>query len=184
MQAWRPEFKSPELRYSLGGHSRPHVILVFRSRGNLQNIDMGRLAISVSYRLNWEALPVLVRVSLAWKKHHDQKASASILLFIIEESQDRKSNRAGSWEQELMQKPWRDAAYWLAYPGLLSLLSYRTQNHQPTNGTTHNDQGLLPLNTDFKKMPYIWISWRHFLNREFFLLMTLPSLTLTQNQSV
>jgi hypothetical protein len=83
-----------------------------------------------------------------------------------------------------MQKPWRDAAYWLAYPGLLSLLSYRTQNHQPTNGTTHNDQGLLPLNTDFKKMPYIWISWRHFLNREFFLLMTLPSLTLTQNQSV
>jgi hypothetical protein len=30
-----------------------------------------------------------------------------------------------------MQRPWRDAAYWLAPHGLLSLLSYRTQDHQP-----------------------------------------------------
>jgi hypothetical protein len=26
-----------------------------------------------------------------------------------------------------MQRPWRGAVYWLASPGLLSLLSYRTQ---------------------------------------------------------
>lgn len=57
------------------GHSRPHVILMFRSREDLQNIDMGRLAISVRYGLNLEALPILVRVSLALKKHHDQKSS-------------------------------------------------------------------------------------------------------------
>jgi hypothetical protein len=30
-----------------------------------------------------------------------------------------------------MQRPWRDAAYWLASPGLLSLLSYRTQDTRP-----------------------------------------------------
>lgn len=30
-----------------------------------------------------------------------------------------------------MQRPWRDVTYWLASPGLLSLLSYRTQDHQP-----------------------------------------------------
>ena len=41
-----------------------------------------------------------------------------------------------------MQRPWRDAAYWLAPYGFLSLLSYRTQDHQPRDGTTHN--GLSP----------------------------------------
>jgi hypothetical protein len=40
--------------------------------------------------------------------------------------------------KELMQRPWRDVSYWLASPGLLSLLSYRTQVYQPRNGTTHN----------------------------------------------
>jgi hypothetical protein len=41
-------------------------------------------------------------------------------------------------KQELMQRPWRDVLYWLASPGLLSLLSYRTQDCQPMNGTTHH----------------------------------------------
>jgi hypothetical protein len=39
--------------------------------------------------------------------------------------------------QELMQRPWRDVTYWLASPDLLSLLSYRTQDYQPRDGTTH-----------------------------------------------
>jgi hypothetical protein len=34
-------------------------------------------------------------------------------------------------EQELMQRPWRDVLYWLASPGLLSLLSYRTKITSP-----------------------------------------------------
>jgi hypothetical protein len=34
-------------------------------------------------------------------------------------------------KQELMQRPWRDVTYWLASPGLLSLLSYRTQDISP-----------------------------------------------------
>ena len=31
-----------------------------------------------------------------------------------------------------------EGCYWLASPGLLSLLSYRTQVYQPRDGTTHN----------------------------------------------
>jgi hypothetical protein len=58
-------------------------------------------------------------------------AYTSTLLFIIEESQHRNSNRAGTWRQELMQRPWRGAAYWVASLGMLSLFSYRTQDHQP-----------------------------------------------------
>jgi hypothetical protein len=40
-------------------------------------------------------------------------------------------------KQELIQRPWRDVPYWLASPGLLSLLSYRTQDYQPRDGTMH-----------------------------------------------
>ena len=40
-------------------------------------------------------------------------------------------------KQELMQRPWRDVTYWLASPGLLSLLSYRTQDYQHRDGTNH-----------------------------------------------
>ena len=59
---------------------------------------------------------VLVRVSTAAINHHDQKqagqervylAYTSTVLFIIGGSQDRNSNRAGNWKQELMQSPWR-----------------------------------------------------------------------------
>ena len=31
-------------------------------------------------------------------------------------------------KQEMMQRPWRAVTYWLAFPGLLNLLSYRTQD--------------------------------------------------------
>jgi hypothetical protein len=46
-------------------------------------------------------------------------------------------------KQELIQRPWRDVPYWLASTGLLSLLSYRTQDYQPRDGPTH--KGSLPL---------------------------------------
>jgi hypothetical protein len=38
----------------------------------------------------------------------------------------------------MMQRPWRGAAYWIAPNGLLSLLSYRSQDQQPRDGTTHD----------------------------------------------
>jgi hypothetical protein len=45
-------------------------------------------------------------------------------------------------KQELKQRPWRDVLYWLASPGLLSLLSYRTKTTSPemvppTRGLSH-----------------------------------------------
>jgi hypothetical protein len=46
-------------------------------------------------------------------------------------------------KQELMQRPWRDVTYWIASSGLLSLLSYRTQDYQPRVGPTH--KGPFPL---------------------------------------
>jgi hypothetical protein len=64
-------------------------------------------------------------------------------------------------KQELMQRPWRDVPYWLVSSGLLSLLSYRTQDYQPMDGTTHKGPSPLSL---IEKMPYSRISWRHFLN--------------------
>ena len=70
-------------------------------------------------------------------------AYISTLLFITKGSQDRNSYKVGTWSQELMLRPWRDAAYWIASSDLLSLLSYRTQSHQHKDSTTPN--GLGPL---------------------------------------
>ena len=61
-----------------------------------------------------------------------------------------------------------DPAYWLAFHGLLSLLSYRTQPASP--GMAPPTMGwALPHQSQIGKMPYSWISWRHFLNLGFFL---------------
>ena len=60
----------------------------------------------------------------------------------------QKSSKPRTWRQELVQRPWKGAAYWLTPRGLLSLLSYRTQDHQPRDGTTHNGLDLPPLITN------------------------------------
>ena len=70
-------------------------------------------------------------------------------------------------KQELMQRPWRDVPYWLASTGLLSLLSYRTQDYQPSDGPTH--KGPSPPWSLIEKMPSSWISWKHFPNWSSFL---------------
>jgi hypothetical protein len=76
-------------------------------------------------------------------------AYISTLLFIIKESQDRNSNRAGIWRQKLIQWPRRGAVYWLAPRDLFSLLLCRTQDHQSRDRTTHNGQDPPPLITHF-----------------------------------
>jgi hypothetical protein len=59
--------------------------------------------------------------------------------FTIKGNQDRNSNRAGTWRQELIQRPWKSAVYWLA-------LSCRTLEY---NGW------ILPHQSLIKKMPYM-----------------------------
>jgi hypothetical protein len=63
-----------------------------------------------------------------------------------------------------MQRPWRDFLYWLDSPDLLSLLSYRLPAQR-----WHHPQGDLPPWSLIEKMPYSWISWRHFPNWSSFL---------------
>jgi hypothetical protein len=46
-------------------------------------------------------------------------ASAFTSLFVTDGSQDRNSNRAGTWRQELMQRPRMGTAHWLAQPAFL-----------------------------------------------------------------
>jgi hypothetical protein len=66
-----------------------------------------------------------------------------------------------------MQRLWRDVPYWLASPGLLSLLSYRTQDCQPRDGPTH--KGPFPPWSLIEKITHSWISWTYFPNWSFFL---------------
>jgi hypothetical protein len=49
-------------------------------------------------------------------------------------------------KQEPMQRPWRDVLYWLASPGLLSLLSYKTKTTSPE--MVPPTRGLSPLITN------------------------------------
>lgn len=64
-----------------------------------------------------------------------------------------------------MQRPWKGAAYLLAHHDLLSLLSYRTQDHR--GGTIHNELNP-PHQSLIKKIAYRvtyrQIFRRHFLN--------------------
>jgi hypothetical protein len=49
-------------------------------------------------------------------------------------------------KQKLVQRPWRDVLYWLASPGLLSLLSYKTKTISPEMAPP--TRGPLPLITN------------------------------------
>jgi hypothetical protein len=71
-------------------------------------------------------------------------AYMSTVLFITKEV--RTGTQAGHRKQELMQRPWRDVPYWLASPGLLSLLSYRTKT--TSLGMAPPTMGLLTLTTN------------------------------------
>jgi hypothetical protein len=49
----------------------------------------------------------------------------------------RKSGQDTGQELGADAEAMEGVSYWLASPGLLSLLSYRTQDYQPRDGTTH-----------------------------------------------
>ena len=87
-------------------------------------------------------------------KHGEERvylAYASLSLFIKKGSQDRNTNRAGTWREKMMQRLWRGATYWLAHHSLLSLFSYRTPGHQPRESITHSTLGPSSSITNLKK---------------------------------
>jgi len=64
-------------------------------------------------------VPICLRVSILAQNIRTKKqvgeervysAYISILLFTIKGSQDRNAHRAGTWRQEMMQRPWRDVS--------------------------------------------------------------------------
>jgi len=88
-----------------------------------------------------------VLVMLVCTKHQDQEASWGgkglfSLHFHIAAHHQRKSGQklteGRNLEAGADAEAIEGAAYWLASPGLLSLLSYRTQDYQPREGTTCN----------------------------------------------
>ena len=107
---------------------------------------------------------VLAWSSIVAMKYRDQKASwgekGLFGLCLHTDSHGMKSGqelkqgrnlKAGA-DAEAMER----AAYWLASTGLLSLLSYRTQDHQPRDGTTHN--GLGPLTSVTNEEDALWLN--------------------------
>jgi hypothetical protein len=92
---------------------------------------------------------VLVRF-LFLHKHHDLEASWGgkglfSLNFHIAVHHQRKSalDLKQVRKQELMQRSRKDISYWLASPGFLRFVSYRTQGSRPRDGTTHKKPSLL-----------------------------------------
>jgi hypothetical protein len=86
---------------------------------------------------------VLGGVTIAVTKPHDQKTiwggkglfglHFHIVVHHLKES-GGNSSRAGTWRQELRQKPWRGAAYWLAQP-MGWALPHQSLRKYPTAGS-------------------------------------------------
>jgi hypothetical protein len=86
-------------------------------------------------------------------KHHDKEASWAgtglfSLHFYIAVHHQKKSGQELTQGRNLKAgadaEAMEGAAYCLAFPDLLSLLSYRTQDYQPRDGTTNNGLGPPP----------------------------------------
>ena len=82
------------------------------------------------------------------KKQVGEERVYSAYIFHITVNHQRKSGLELKQvrKQELKQKPWRNVLYWLASPGLLSLLSYRTKTISPE--VVPPKRGLFPLITN------------------------------------
>jgi hypothetical protein len=87
------------------------------------------ILLNVSYMLVKYMLVLLVRVTIAVIKHHDQTSwggkSSFGFHFYTKVCHQRTRTQTGTWRPMLIKKPWKGAAYWLAPHGLLCLLSYR-----------------------------------------------------------
>jgi hypothetical protein len=87
--------------------------------------------------------------------------------YILSLRKVRARSQAGTWRQELRQQPWRDAAYWLALPGLFCLLCNIPQDHLLKGGTTHIGLGPSHISHQSRKCLQTYLqtnSTGHFLN--------------------
>jgi hypothetical protein len=133
--------------------------------------------------------PVLVRVSIpaqtSWTKkqvgeERVYSAYTSILLFITKGRQDWNSSRSGS-------RSWCRGHGGMFFTGLLPLACSACSLIEPRLPAQrwHHLRGDLPPWSLIEKMPYSWISWRHFPNWSSFLSDNSSLCQLdTQNQPV
>ena len=96
----------------------------------------------------------LVRASIAIIKHHEQKQRGG-KRFISAYIQVLHEGQSGQALEAELQRSWRGAAYWLTPYGLLSLLSYRTQDLLLRSGIDYNGLSL-PHQSLFKKIRHTY----------------------------
>jgi hypothetical protein len=87
---------------------------------------------------------ILVRILIAAVKHNVQKQIDFHITVHHQRKSGQELEQRKNLGQELIQRTRKGVAYWLASHGLLNPLSYRPQDSQPGDGTTHN---ALPLPT-------------------------------------
>ena len=125
-------------------------------------------AVSPSVILFEKSDSVLVRVSIALMKHRGQKSKLGRKGFIWlilphhcssgQELIQGRNVEAGAGAEAM-----EECCLLACFPGLFSLLSYRPQDHQPRNGTTHNGLGS-PMSIINQENSLQLNLWRHGLN--------------------
>lgn len=96
------------------------------------------------------------------KQHSGGRGSVySSLIFqvtVITEGSQSKNPKAGTWTQELMQRPWKSATYWLSLHGLFSLFSYTTQDRPPMSGPLWGGPTTSIINQENMSQVCLWAS--------------------------
>jgi hypothetical protein len=92
----------------------------------------------------------LLSAICSYDKHDDQNnigkeriylADTPMAQCIIYHDKPGQELKARICRQELKQRTWKRATYWLTFGGLLGLISYATQDHLPKGGPVPNELG-------------------------------------------
>jgi hypothetical protein len=81
----------------------------------------------------------------------------------------RNLHRAGTWRQELMQRPWRGATTGSIPLACSACFLIEPRNTSPGMAPPTIDWTFTPAPLVIEQMPSSWISWRHFLSGSSFL---------------
>lgn len=143
----------------LYGFLCPHLSAFFLK--HTPSIKYFLLSFTFSFPESPYFLPVLVGIFVAVMKHSWKTTWEEMNLFLIREySPLLMEVRAGTWRQELKQRPWKSVTYWIAFYDLLIYLFYTSQAHMPKYGTASS--GLRPpTSTISQKVPHRYIYRPH-----------------------